>query len=150
MGAIFPPTGPQDRERYLSVEKAEREYMMFCLEFCSRVLERRPCHLDALALAAGYFTEFGYYADGLRVDQALGALKPRDPVVLYNLACSYSLNSLPDEALDALMRAVENGYADHRHVENDRDLEAVRRDPRFAVVAAAIARKAGEAGGAAS
>lgn len=131
MSGIFPPTGVQNMERLSTVAAEDREYMMFCLEFCGAVLERRPSHIEALALAAGYYTELGFFADGLKVDRILLSLRPGDPLILYNLACSYSLNSLPDDALSALAEAVENGYTDHRHMEQDRDLAALREDPRF-------------------
>lgn len=139
---IFPPSGVQNKERSSSLPDEEREYMMFCLEFCDRVLRDRPGHFDALSLAAGYFTELGYFADGLRVDKMLTAMRPEDPTVLYNLACSFSLNCLFDDAIAVLEKAVARGYADHRHMRTDRDLTALRRDPRFDKLADAAEERA--------
>ena len=138
---IFPPTGAQDRERLSAVSAEDRDRMMFCLEFCGAVLERRPCHIEALALAAGCYTELGFFADGLKADRMLLSLRPGDPLVLYNLACSFSLNALPDEALAALAEAVENGYADFRHMEQDQDLAALHPDPRFKAMLHALLEK---------
>lgn len=139
---IFPPTGVQDMARFSSLPRDEREYMMFCLEFCGAVLKENPSHLEALALAANYCTELGFFADGLKIDKLLASLKPDDPLVLYNLACSHSLNLNLDDAIGALRQAVANGYADSIHLASDRDLAAVRQDPRFRSVVEALKNKA--------
>lgn len=141
---IFPPTGFQNMERFTSLPHDERDYMMFCLEFCNAVLRENSNHLEALALAAGYYTELGFFADGLKVDKMLAALKPKNPTVLYNLACSYSLNSLLDEAITTLREAVARGYDDSAHIISDRDLTAARQDPRFQSVIDALDSKANE------
>ena len=91
MLCIYPPTGSHDEARYQAVNREEREYLWFCIEFCSRILESRPEHLEALEMAANHFTELGYFDDGLRLDERLAALRPRDPGVLYNLSCSLAL-----------------------------------------------------------
>lgn len=136
MTPIYPPQGLRDDARYRSVKRGEREYAHFCLEFCSAILDRRPNHAEALELAANRFTELGYYHDGLRLDQRLARLRPGDPGVLYNLACSLALLGRNDEALAALSRAIDGGYDNHRHMASDRDLENLHDDPRFAELVA--------------
>lgn len=131
MSSIFPPAGPHDETRFQSVKREEREYMWFCLEFCGEILDRRPAHPEALELAANHYTELGYYNDGLRLDERLVELRPEDPGVLYNLACSLALIGRTDDAIHALSRAVQNGYGDHRHMATDRDLAPVRDAPGF-------------------
>ena len=42
MVPIFPPHGPQDEARFQSMKRDERDYSLFCLEFCSALLDRRP------------------------------------------------------------------------------------------------------------
>ena len=37
----------------------------------------------------------------------------------------------PEQAIKTLRRAVELGYRDFRYMKQDRDLDAIRRDPRF-------------------
>lgn len=105
--------------------------MWFCLEFCDQILSRRPTHLEALELAATHCTELGYYSDGLGLDVRLADLMPDDSGILYNLSCSLALVGRRDEALQALARAVKNGYADHRHMATDRDLSSLWTDERF-------------------
>lgn len=114
-----------------SLADDDREYMDFCLGFCGSILQSRPNHLEALQMAATCLTELGFYADGLKADLRLAALNPDDPLVLYNLACSHSLNENLDQAHDALADAIAHGYSDHLHMQNDRDLVLLRSDPRF-------------------
>ena len=61
----------------------------------------------------------------------LAGLRPKDPFVHYNLACSYSNLSDLDGAFDALGRAFDLGYRDYPHLLKDPDLEKVRQDRRF-------------------
>ena len=69
--------------------------------------------------------------EGLAVDRRLAQIRPDDPVVFYNLACSYSLVGWIPSALRALERALALGYRDFKHIMHDRDLEALRSDRRF-------------------
>ena len=67
----------------------------------------------------------------LQIDKRLVQLRPSDPLAHYNLACSYALLKRPEQALKTLRRAVELGYRDFRYMREDRDLDTVRKDPRF-------------------
>ena len=49
----------------------------------------------------------------------------------YNLACRYASLKQPDLALRTLRTAVELGYRDFRAMVQDRQLDSVRKDPRF-------------------
>ena len=131
MASIFPPHGPRDDERWKGNSRDEREYSLFCLEFCSAILDRRPEQFEALEMAANHFTQLGYYADGLRLDERLARLRPDDSGVLYNIACSFALVGRGDDALLALSRAVKNGYRNHRHMAKDEDLASLHEDERF-------------------
>lgn len=143
MTSIYPPHGPQDAARFESLEREEREYSLFCLEFCGSILTRRPSQTEALELAANHFTALGYYADGLLLDQRLAVLKPSDPGVLYNLGCSLALTGRRDEAFLALNQAVTNGYADHQHMSADADLQTLKNDTRFETLLERIRRGLG-------
>ncbi|MCB7130456.1 MAG: hypothetical protein J3T61_13065, partial [Candidatus Brocadiales bacterium] len=61
----------------------------------------------------------------------LAELQPGDPIVRYNLACSYCLVGDLDAAIRVLEIAVALGYEDVRHLENDKDLEGLRGDKRY-------------------
>ncbi len=144
MDSIFPPSGEQDKSRPLQIKSdQERDYLWFSLEFCALVLNRRPIHTEALELAANHFTALGYFADGLRLDERLAALRPDDPGVLYNLSCSLALTGRRDEAFRQLALAVENGYRDHGHMATDMDLASLRGDERFMALVARAAKASG-------
>lgn len=135
---IFPPGGPRDDARWRSNSDEERDYSLFCLEFCSAVLDRRPDQYEALEAAANHFTALGYYADGLVLDERLVRMRPDDPGVLYNIACSLALVGRRGDALDALSRAVERGYSNHSHAAKDGDLAGLRDEPRFLLLLQAM------------
>ena len=80
-------------------------------------------------------TRLGRYDEGLQVDQRLVRLEPEEPIVHYNLACSLSLLGRIDDGIEELTRAVDLGYEDVEHMLKDRDLRALRNDPRFEVLA---------------
>lgn len=69
--------------------------------------------------------------DGLAIDKQLVAARPADPTAHYNLACRYALLKQSDMALVSLRKAVELGYRDFQFMEEDRDLDSIRKDPRF-------------------
>ena len=59
------------------------------------------------------------------------ALDPGDPYAQYNLAVIYSLNEKMDVALEALEKALENGFNEIDALRHDPDLKNVRQDPEF-------------------
>ena len=65
------------------------------------------------------------------MDERLYQLRPADPVILYNLACSYSLLDEKDKAFRAIKQAIHSGYDDFEHLEADNDLNNLRTDRRF-------------------
>lgn len=103
----------------------------FEIAFYEGVLKNRPDFIDALMALGDLYTRNGYYEKGLVVDRKLEVLCPDNPVVLYNLACSYSLLNKVDESFKTVQRAVDQGYADYDHMESDSDLDNLRRDDRF-------------------
>src|SRR5262245_50306741 len=110
---------------------ADQNQIDFELDFFSGILERAPDYVDVLRVLGHLMTLKGRYAEGLQVDRRLVALRPNDPLAHYNLACSYALLRRTEPALKTLRRAVELGYHDFRYMREDRDLDAVRHDPRF-------------------
>lgn len=103
----------------------------FEIDFFSGVLERDGNYLEVLRVMGNNLTSKGDYAAGLDVDLRLSRLCRTDPVVHYNLACSYSLMHMLDPALETLQRAIELGYDEFEYMREDNDLEPLRKDPRF-------------------
>ncbi len=112
--------------------KADQQSQLdFELDFFEGILQRNPDFVDALRVHGNNLTLKGCFAEGLRVDRRIVELRPHDALAHYNLACSYSLLKKVDHALRALRKAVELGYCDFRYMREDRDLDAIRSDPRF-------------------
>src|ERR1017187_3963935 len=80
------------------------------IEFMEGLVRRDPDYVDALQLLGDHYTQHGRYTDGLKVDEHLAQLEPRNPLVFYNLACSCSLMEQFDRAALALDKALQLGY----------------------------------------
>ena len=115
----------------LSPEDEYRQCLDFEIWLYEGVLERCSGWVEALQALGNNYTARGYYEKGLWVDQKLSKLCPEDPVVFYNLACSWALIGETDEAFLALKTAVERGYDDVQYLNSDPDLRTLRSDPRY-------------------
>jgi hypothetical protein len=110
---------------------ADRNQVDFELDFFGKILGGTPEFHEVLRAQASNLTTKGRLHDGLTIDKRLVASRPGDPTAHYNLACRYALLKQPDLALVTLRTAVELGYRDFRYMEEDRDLDSIRKDPRF-------------------
>ena len=66
------------------------------------------------------------------------SVDPDDPMLLYNVACTYARLGQVDPALQALEHAVEKGFGDRSWVEHDSDLDLIRESPRYKSVVQAM------------
>ena len=62
-------------------------------------------------------------------------------MVLYNVACVYSLIGKPQEALAHLESAISHGFGDRLSMANDPDLVLVRKTPWFQAIEHAMYEK---------
>ena len=108
------------------------------ITFMEGLVRRAPDYVEALQLLGDHYTSRGSFQDGLKVDEHLSLLEPRNPIVFYNLACSYSLTAQLDRAAHALDRALTLGYADFKWLAQDPDLDNLRKDPIYREVEAKI------------
>jgi len=94
-------------------------------------LELNPGDARAVTLGAGVLMRLDRGDEGVKwADRAL-TIDPNDAVVLYAIACAYSVHGLTDQALDLLERALTSGFGDIEWIDNDPDLNAIRGDPRY-------------------
>ena len=77
------------------------------------------------------YTKKGLYEKGLKIDKKLSKLRPDNPVIHYNLACSLSLMGDIANSFKAIKRAISLGYNDFSFMHNDPDLSNLRRYERF-------------------
>ncbi len=103
----------------------------FEILFFEGLVAESPDFVDALIPLANAYTRKGLYQKGLETDEKLSRLRPKDPLVHYNLACSYSLVGKTIEALNSMERALVLGYRDLKQIDQDGDLENLRKDPRL-------------------
>ena len=101
------------------------------IEFMEGIVRRDPNYVDALQLLGDHYTQRGRYPEGLNVDERLARLEPQNPMVFYNLACSYSLTDQFERAILALEKAVQLGYRDFTWLAKDPDLKKLRAHPSF-------------------
>ncbi len=106
----------------------------FTIWFLEGILEKYPSYVECLMLLGNAYTADGMYGKGLEVDLKLMRLRPDDPLVCYNLACSYSLLGRPDQALRSLGKSVDLGYNDLIHLENDSDLDSLRDEDDYRIL----------------
>ena len=88
--------------------------------------------MDALQILGDHYTQRGRFTEGLKVDEQLANLEPENPLVFYNLACSYSLTEEFDRAMHALEKALKLGYRDFNWLAKDPDLKKLRARPVYA------------------
>ncbi len=67
-----------------------------------------------------------------------------DILTWYNLACAYALSGKSVPAVDALRKAVEKGWNDTVHMNEDRDLDSLRSLPAFKRLLEQLKRKTEE------
>jgi tetratricopeptide (TPR) repeat protein len=111
--------------------RAEKRDLDIEIGFLEGIVQRDPQYLDALQLLGDDYTRRGKYLSGLRVDQKLSQLRPRDPLVFYNLACSLCLTKNYNEAALALEQAINLGYRDFKWLAEDPDLHDLRKQPVY-------------------
>jgi len=103
----------------------------FEMKFYEGIVAKKPDFIEALIALGDLYTKKGFYKRGLDIDKQLAHLKPHDPYVLYNLACSHSLLHEIDKAWGAIKQAIDCGYDDWDYLEADQDLFSLRQAQQF-------------------
>ena len=57
--------------------------------------------------------------------------EPFPAYAIYSIACLHALADRKQEAFDSLEQALEMGYRNRKHIDEDKDLDRIRRDARF-------------------
>jgi tetratricopeptide (TPR) repeat protein len=123
------PQKSSDRTKKLSRKEVRDLDVKIC--FLEGVVRRDPDFVEALQILGDHYTQRGQYDDSLKVDKQLSRLEPHNPLVFYNLACSYSLTSDFERAATALEQALQLGYRDFKWLAKDPDLRSLRKHPAF-------------------
>jgi len=132
---------PQQRSaRSKKLSRKETRDLDVKISFLEGVVGRDPQYVEALQVLGDHYTQRGRFERSLVVDQQLARLEPRNPLVFYNLACSYSLNGELDLAVSALEKALGLGYRDFKWLARDPDLRTLRQHPLYRHIADKIRR----------
>jgi tetratricopeptide (TPR) repeat protein len=129
---------PEKSSARKKMKRRESKDLDVKIQFMEGIVRRDPEYIEALQLLGDHYTQRGKYEQGLRVDERLSRLEPRNPLVFYNLACSYSLIGEVDQAANALDRALALGYRDFKWLAKDPDLKTLRKHPLFRGIEAKI------------
>lgn len=127
------------------VSAQEQKDLDIAIGFLEGVVKRDPEYIEALQLLGDDYTRRGAYQSGLAVDERLATLRPREPLIQYNLACSYALLDQPEQAAAALDRALAHGYRDFKWLARDPDLKKFRQHPLYKTIQAKIKKIKSEA-----
>jgi Flp pilus assembly protein TadD len=103
----------------------------FEIRFFESVHRRDPRYTDVVEILGGLYTKTGRIADGLRMDRKLVRLEPANATAHYNLACSLALTKRKAAALRELEQAIALGYNDADWMQQDPDLEELKKSPAF-------------------
>lgn len=101
-------------------------------------LNHHPDDIRALYMGANGLVAMGDREAGLLWAGRVMNFEPAEPMVLYNLACIYSLAQEQDTAIDCLENAVTHGFSYTEWVEHDSNLDPIRSHPRFQKIMLAL------------
>lgn len=98
----------------------------FEILFYESLDHRDPMDGRVIEILAQLYTKVGRNADGLSMDLRLSKVRPNDPMVHYNLACSLALVGQCEESVNTLKHSIQMGYKDFTWMVKDPDLNAIR------------------------
>jgi adenylate cyclase len=97
-------------------------------------LKWNPDDARALYLAANGLAALGEAARARQFAERAIAMRPDDPVLLYNVACTFALLEDIEPALEALENAARRGLNHRAWYERDSNLDCLRTHPRFQTI----------------
>jgi adenylate cyclase len=96
-----------------------------------RHLQSNPDDARALYMAANGLAALREDARSRQFAERALAIRPDDPMLLYNVGCIFSMLGLTGAALDCLEKAARTGLTQKGWYEHDSNLDSVRGEPRF-------------------
>ena len=101
-------------------------------------LELNPDDARAANLAAAFLARLGDLAKAVEYADRSLAIDPEDPMLLYNVACTYVALNRQEDALNCLERAVDKGFGHKEWIDHDPDLDPLRENMRFQALSQAM------------
>ncbi|HEX2723549.1 MAG TPA: protein kinase [Gemmatimonadaceae bacterium] len=101
-------------------------------------LELNPDDARAANLAAAFLARLGDLTKAVEYADRSLAIDPEDPMLLYNVACTYVALNRSDDAMNCLERAVDKGFGHKEWIDHDPDLDPLRKNLRFQALSQAM------------
>ena len=101
-------------------------------------LELNPDDARAANLAAAFLARLGDLQKSVEYADRSLAIDPEDPMLLYNVSCTYVALGRFDDAMKCLERAVDKGFGHKEWIDHDPDLDPLRDNARFKVLSDAM------------
>jgi serine/threonine protein kinase/Tfp pilus assembly protein PilF len=101
-------------------------------------LELNPDDARAANLAAAFLARLGELQKSVEYADRSLAIDPEDPMLLYNVSCTYVALGRFDDAMKCLERAVDKGFGHKEWIDHDPDLDPLRDNARFKVLSDAM------------
>ncbi len=115
----------------LGKEDQRRNFLQRAILILENQVMKAPEDARARSLLAAMYAEQERAEDAIREMNFAVTLRPNDPTLHYNCACTYAQMKMKGESLQSLKRAWEAGYRDVDWVRRDPDLELLHGDPEF-------------------
>ncbi len=101
-------------------------------------LELNPDDARAANLAAAFLARLGDLPKAVEYADRSLSIDPEDPMLLYNVSCTYVALGRYEDAMKCLERAVDKGFGHREWIDHDPDLDPLRDNPRFQALSAAM------------
>jgi serine/threonine protein kinase/tetratricopeptide (TPR) repeat protein len=120
--------------RTLGEDDKSQLWYRVAMKNLNKRLEMHPDDSRAVYLKSATLIELGHHEEGLQWADKAFETDPRDPYIVYGVACSYSRVGRIEEAVDYFEKSVTCGFAHKDWMEHDEDLDPLRDHPRFKAI----------------
>ena len=101
------------------------------IEACRRYLQQFPNEARAHILLATSYAWLDARSEAIAEGERAAEISPTDPVMMYNLACLFSLLNEQDKAVHWLSQSIHYGRRDFEWMKRDPELENIRNHPGY-------------------
>jgi adenylate cyclase len=116
--------------RLSHLDKA-KEIINLELKIFPQYLFKHPDDARAHLFFANTLTLAGRNSEAKSEAATAMELNPSDPLMMYNLACFYSLLNEKELAIESLQKSINAGHEDYEWFKRDPDLDNIRNEPKY-------------------